>query len=76
MKRNTYKAEFKSKVVLELLSGQYTLNELAGKYQFQPTTLSGNQRLSTQIKADLPARLTWIRLGATKCTERFFRILK
>ncbi len=30
-KKNTYNPEFKSKVVLELLSGQQTLNELAEK---------------------------------------------
>ena len=40
-KKNTYKPEFKLKVVLELLSGQYTLNEVAGKYQIAPSTLSG-----------------------------------
>jgi len=39
-KKNTYNPEFKSKVVLELLSGQYTLNELAEKYQISPATLS------------------------------------
>jgi len=37
---NTYKAEFKSKIVLELLSGQHTLNELAEKVQIAPVTLS------------------------------------
>ena len=39
-KKNTYGPEFKSKVVLELLSGQHTLNELAEKYQILPATLS------------------------------------
>ena len=39
-KKNTYNPEFKSKVVLELLSGQQTLNELAEKYQISPATLS------------------------------------
>ena len=39
-KRNVYAAEFKSKVVLELISGQRTLNELAEKYQGAPSTLS------------------------------------
>ena len=39
-KKNTYNPEFKSKVVLELLSGQHTLNELAEKYQISPATLS------------------------------------
>jgi putative transposase len=40
-KKNAYKAEFKSKVVMELLTGQLTLNELAAKYQIAPSTLSG-----------------------------------
>ncbi len=39
-KKNNYNPEFKAKVVLELLSGQNTLNELAGKYQIAPATLS------------------------------------
>jgi transposase-like protein len=39
-KRNTYSAEFKAKVSLELLSGEHTLNELAEKYQVAPATLS------------------------------------
>lgn len=40
-KKNTYNAEFKTKIVLELLTGQHTLNELAEKYQLAPSTLSG-----------------------------------
>ncbi len=32
-KRNTYSAKFKTQVVVKLLSGQYTLNELADKHQ-------------------------------------------
>ena len=39
-KKNTYNPEFKTKVVLELLSGQHTLNELAEKHQISPATLS------------------------------------
>lgn len=43
-KKNIYSAEFKTKVVLELLSGQHTLNELAEQYQIAPATLSGWHR--------------------------------
>ena len=39
-KKNSYNPEFKSKVVLELISGQHTLNQLAEKYQIAPATLS------------------------------------
>ena len=39
-KKNIYSAEFKSKIVMELISGQHTLNELAEKYQIAPATLS------------------------------------
>ena len=47
-RKNTYNAEFKSKVVLELLSGQCTLNELAEKYQIAPATLSGWHKQSQE----------------------------
>src|SRR5665647_2658424 len=39
-KKNIYSAEFKSKIVLDLISGQHTLNEFAEKYQIAPATLS------------------------------------
>ena len=38
--RKKYTATFKTKVVLELLSGAFTLNETASKYQIAPTMLS------------------------------------
>ena len=31
-KRKTYSAEFKAKVVLEVLEGEMTLNQIASKY--------------------------------------------
>ena len=39
-KKNTFSSEFKAKVVLELIGGQITINELAEKYQILPATLS------------------------------------
>lgn len=39
-KRNSYSAEFKSKVVLELLSEGQTLNELAARYDISPVVIS------------------------------------
>lgn len=39
-KKNNYNPEFKAQVVMELLSGQKTLNELAEQYQIAPATLS------------------------------------
>jgi putative transposase len=39
-KRNRYKAEFKAKVVLELLREEQTLNEVAAKYQLNPQMIS------------------------------------
>ena len=39
-KRNHYTAEFKSKVVLELLGEEMTLNQVAAKYQLNPQMLS------------------------------------
>ncbi len=38
-KRITYKAEFKSKLVLELLEGNETLNQIASKYEILPKNL-------------------------------------
>ena len=45
-KRNRYTAEFKAKVVLELLREEQTLNDLAAKYQLNPQMIS-------QWKSDL-----------------------
>lgn len=39
-KRNRYTAEFKAKVVMELLKEEETLNQIAGKYQLNPQMLS------------------------------------
>jgi putative transposase len=39
-KRNNYTAEFKAKVVLEILSEAATLNEIASKYEISPVVLS------------------------------------
>ncbi|WP_157049129.1 IS3 family transposase [Syntrophomonas palmitatica] len=39
-KRNRYTAEFKAKVVLELLREESTLNQVAAKYQLNPQMLS------------------------------------
>lgn len=39
-RKNQYSAEFKAHVVMELLSGDKTLNELSVHYQIAPATLS------------------------------------
>ena len=39
-KRNHYPAEFKSKVVLEILAEESTVNEIAAKYDVSPVVLS------------------------------------
>ena len=39
-KRNRYTAEFKAKVVLELLQEEATLNQVASKYKLNPQMLS------------------------------------
>ena len=38
-KRRNFTAEFKAKVVLELLEGEKTLNEIASKYNILPKNL-------------------------------------
>jgi transposase len=39
-KRNQYSAEFKSKVVLEVLQESSTVNEIAAKYDINPVMIS------------------------------------
>jgi putative transposase len=38
-KRKTYSADFKAKLVLEVLEGEKTLNEIASKYEVLPVSL-------------------------------------
>jgi putative transposase len=38
-KRRVFSAEVKSKVVLEVLEGEQTLNEIASKYELLPKNL-------------------------------------
>jgi len=52
-KKNIYSAEFKTKVVLDLLSGLHTLNELAEHYQIAPATLSGWHRQFQENAAEI-----------------------
>lgn len=42
--RRKFSAEFKTKVALEVLSGELTLAELASKYDAHPTQISGWKR--------------------------------
>jgi len=51
-KRTNYSAEFKAKVISELLRGEKSLNELAGTYQIAPATLS---KWHKQFQENLPA---------------------
>lgn len=39
-KRNTYKPEFKAKIVLELLREEKTVNHLAAEYELNPVMIS------------------------------------
>jgi putative transposase len=38
-KRKTYSADFKAKLVLEVLNGEKTINEIASKYEVLPVSL-------------------------------------
>ncbi len=38
-KRTTYSADFKAKIVIEVLEGEKTLNEIASKYELLPKNL-------------------------------------
>ncbi|WP_104932754.1 transposase [Paenibacillus larvae] len=39
-KRNRYTSEFKTKVVLEVLREEQTVNEIAAKYELSPVMIS------------------------------------
>jgi len=43
-KRRNFTVEFKVKVVLELLKGDKTLNEIASKYNVLPKSLKQNKK--------------------------------
>ena len=43
-KRKTYTANFKSKIVLEILEGEKTLNEIASKYELLPKNIQNWKR--------------------------------
>ena len=38
-KRKSYSADFKAKLVLEVLEGEKTINEIASKYEVLPASL-------------------------------------
>lgn len=58
--RRQFSAEFKTKVVLELLEGSDTLNQIASKYDILPKMLLGwkKQFFSQRVMASPPLRFT------------------
>jgi len=44
-KRRTYSAEFKAKVVLEVLEGEQTINEIASKYELLPANVKNWKKM-------------------------------
>jgi putative transposase len=44
-KRKTYSAEFKAKVVLEVLKGEMTLNQIASKYELLPANVKNWKKI-------------------------------
>ena len=44
-KRKTYSAEFKAKVVLEILEGEMTLNQIASKYELLPSNVKNWKKI-------------------------------
>jgi putative transposase len=44
-KRKTYSAEFKAKVVLEVLEAEQTINEIASKYELLPTNVKNWKKM-------------------------------
>ena len=50
--KRTFSAEFKAKVAREALMEELTLNELASKYELQPSQISEWKRQALSILAD------------------------
>ena len=44
-KRKTYSAEFKAKIVLEVLEGNETLNQIATKYELVPANVKNWKKM-------------------------------
>ena len=44
-KRKTYSADFKAKVVLEILEAEQTINEIATKYELLPTNVKNWKKM-------------------------------
>lgn len=51
--KKIYSPEFKAQVVMELMSGSHTMNELAEKYQIAPATLSSWQAIFIERAAEI-----------------------
>lgn len=62
-KRNRYTSEFKTKVVLEVLREEQTVNEIAAKYEMSPVMIS-------RWKAEFLARASTVFEKKTGDTEK------
>ncbi len=51
-KRTRYSAEFKSKVALDAIKGEYTLAELAAKYSLHPNMITNWKRRAIDNMAE------------------------
>ena len=49
VKRKSYSAEFKAKLVLEVLEGNKTVNEIASAYEILPVSLKCQTKLFVDI---------------------------
>lgn len=70
-KRKTFSAEFKSKVVLELLSGEMTVAQLASKYEITPKSIGDWKKQFLENSA-----LAFDLSGATKAYKEEIEELK
>jgi transposase-like protein len=51
--RNQYSADFKAKVALEAIKGQYTVNEIASRYRVHPNLVTNWKKLALTQLPDL-----------------------
>ena len=51
VKRKSYSANFKAKLVLEVLEGEKTINEIASAYEVLPVSLKNWTRCPLRVKS-------------------------
>jgi putative transposase len=62
-KRKTYSAEFKAKVVLEVLEAEQSINEIASKYELLPANVKNWKKIFLENMSLAFDKITCMNLG-------------